>query len=139
MITFIEKKRKTPLNRILSSVLVVTFCANMIVPPQFAAAQMAPQAGLNLPAPGAMLNLTHGFMPPLIKGVMIHPENPLAFDFIVEPGQEKMGNEELRAESRKLIKYFLASLTVPEDQLWVNLSPYENGRVISDTFGVTEM
>jgi len=32
-------------------------------------------------------------------------------------------NDELKDESRKLIKYFLASLTIPEKDLWVNLSP----------------
>jgi len=32
-------------------------------------------------------------------------------------------NQELRTEATKLIKYFLASLTIPEKDLWVNLSP----------------
>ncbi|MBF0122582.1 MAG: hypothetical protein HQL21_04120, partial [Candidatus Omnitrophica bacterium] len=39
----------------------------------------------------------------------------------------------------RLIKYFLASITVPEKDLWVNLSPYEKDRIIPDAFGVTEM
>ena len=53
-----------------------------------------------------------------------------------------MGIQEIRKlkeEADKLIKYFLASLTVPEDELWVNLSPYEEGRIISKKFGQTEM
>jgi hypothetical protein len=32
-------------------------------------------------------------------------------------------DQELRTEAAKLIKYFLASLTIPEKDLWVNLSP----------------
>ena len=33
----------------------------------------------------------------------------------------------------------MASLTVPEGDLWVNLSPYEQNRVIPDALGQTEM
>ncbi|MDO8675766.1 MAG: hypothetical protein Q7K71_06610 [Candidatus Omnitrophota bacterium] len=39
----------------------------------------------------------------------------------------------------KLIKYFLASLTIPEQDLWVNLSPYEKDRIVPQSFGQTEM
>ncbi len=45
----------------------------------------------------------------------------------------------LKKESNKLIRYFLASLAVPEDQMWVNLSPYEKNRIIPESFGQTEM
>src|SRR5208283_2771084 len=44
-----------------------------------------------------------------------------------------------RTEANKLIKYFLASLTIPEKDLWVNLSPYEKDRIIPNSFGLTEM
>ncbi|MBF0619658.1 MAG: hypothetical protein HQL19_05770 [Candidatus Omnitrophica bacterium] len=38
-----------------------------------------------------------------------------------------------------MIQHFLASLTTPSNDLWVNLSPYEGGRVIPDQFGQTLM
>ena len=38
-----------------------------------------------------------------------------------------------------MVGYFLASLTVPEDQIWVNLSPYEQERMIAEGLGQTEM
>src|SRR5208283_4730414 len=44
-----------------------------------------------------------------------------------------------RTEANKLIKYFLASLTIPEKDLWVNLSPYEKDRIVPQSFGRTEM
>ena len=44
-----------------------------------------------------------------------------------------------KQEVTKLIKYFLASLTIPESDLWVNLSPYEKNRIIPQSFGLTEM
>jgi len=101
-------------------------------------AQLIP-AVLNLPAPGAMVTITPGFSPAIVKGITIHPDNPLMFDFIVHPGDDGLEGEELRNESTKLIKYFLASLTTPEDQMWVNLSPYEKDRIVPDSFGETEM
>ncbi|MBI5416195.1 MAG: hypothetical protein HZA29_05210, partial [Candidatus Omnitrophica bacterium] len=137
MITDITSKRKNLPYRILSCFIAVSFVFNVVLPPGFA--QMAPQTILNLPAPGTMVSPTAGFAPILVKGMIIHPENPLQFDFIVDPGDSRLRGEELRAESTRLIKYFLASLTVPEDELWVNLSPYEKDRIISDTLSQTEM
>jgi hypothetical protein len=48
-------------------------------------------------------------------------------------------DQELRTEATKLIKYFLAGLTIPEKDLWVNLSPYEKDRIVPHSFGLTEM
>jgi len=78
-------------------------------------------------------------MPPIIRGLTIYPENPFQFDFLVDPGDDALEGKQLESESTKLIKYFLASLTVPEDQMWVNLSPYEKDRIIPENFGQTEM
>ncbi|MDO8675846.1 MAG: histidine phosphatase family protein [Candidatus Omnitrophota bacterium] len=39
----------------------------------------------------------------------------------------------------KLIKYFLTALTIPEKDLWVNLSPYEKDRMIAENLGKTQM
>ena len=53
--------------------------------------------------------------------------------------QESRLKNNFKQESTKLIKYFLASLTIPEKDLWVNLSPYEKNRIVPDAFGKTEM
>jgi len=90
------------------------------------------------------------FNPPILKGIKVHPDNPFRFDFILDKGDglsngvipAKAGilnQEQLKQESTKLIKYFLASLTIPEKDLWVNLSPYEKDRIIPNSFGLTEM
>ncbi len=92
-----------------------------------------------LPAPGVMVNLSSKFNPPILKGIKVHPDNPFRFDFILDKGNSKLNNDELKEESTRLIKYFLASLTVPEQDLWVNLSPYEKNRIIPPSFGLTEM
>jgi len=54
-------------------------------------------------------------------------------------GNNQNDDRELRVEATRLIKYFLASLTIPEKDLWVNLSPYEKDRIIPPSFGQTEM
>ena len=99
-----------------------------------------------LPAPGVMVHLSPPRNPPLLKGIKVHPDNPFRFDFILDVGDGskqslngQVMNLPLQQEATKLIKYFLASLTVPEKDLWVNLSPYEKDRIIPNSFGLTEM
>jgi len=92
-----------------------------------------------LPAPGVMVHLSPEFSPPILKGIKVHPDNPFRFDFILDKGDKELSNAQIKGESSKLVKYFLASLTIPEKDLWVNLSPYEKGRIIPQSFGLTEM
>jgi len=75
----------------------------------------------------------------MLKGIKAHPDNPFRFDFILDKGDSGIADDQLKDESTKLIKYFLASITVPEKDLWVNLSPYEKDRIIPKSFGLTEM
>ncbi len=63
----------------------------------------------------------------------------MRFNFILDTGDTNLADEALKVEAEKLIKYFLAALTVSEQDLWVNLSPYEKDRIIPEAFGVTEM
>ena len=71
----------------------------------------------------------------------IHPDNPVLLDFIVDSGHSglKIDSQAFKNESQKLIKYFLAALTIKEKDLWVNLSPYEKDRMLSADLGQTEM
>ncbi len=124
------------MKRYLSCLILTCFVFNTIIPPQVAQAQLQ---GVALPAVGTMVTKSNAFSPSIIKGITVHPENPLAFDFIVDTGDNRIQGKELRSEANKMIKYFLASLTVPEKDLWVNLSPYEKGRIIAEGFGKTEM
>ena len=98
-----------------------------------------------LPKPGVMVHLSPPLNPPILKGIKVHTDNPFRFDFILDKGDshpEEQSDEgsqkrdssafksmpqndtQLKEELTKLIKYFLASLTIPEKDLWVNLSPY---------------
>lgn len=121
--------------KLLSLTVIVCFFLTTIAP--YAHANTV----LGLPAPGTMVNLSPAYVPVIVKGVRVHPENPILFDFIVDTGNSGLtaNNPQLKIESQKLIKYFLASLTIPEDDVWVNLSPYEKNRIIPDQLGQTEM
>ncbi len=122
--------------KIVSFILLITFPASQVMAQPLASYATS---SLTLPPVGTMINTTPAFEPTLIKGVTVFPDNPLRFDFIVDTGDSVLEDDALKSESNKLIKYFLASLTVPEEDLWVNLSPYEAERIIPEKFGHTEM
>ena len=94
---------------------------------------------IDLPTPGTMLNSGKSFDSVLMKGVKIYPDNPLKFDFIIDTADSKLKGEALKNEINKLVKYFLASLTVSENDVWVNLSPYEEDRIIPEKLAATAM
>ncbi len=95
--------------------------------------------GLALPSRQAglpkLLTPTATFKPVLLKGLKVFPDMPFKMDFLMDQGQGKVSTE----ESQRLIKYFLAGLTIPNGDLWVNLSPYEKNRIIPESFGQTAM
>ncbi len=123
--------------RLLSVFIAFTFSLTSILPPGYA--QVLPQTLLNLPVPGAMVTPTPAFVPVLLKGMIIHPDNPLQFDFIIDSGNTDFKEDKIKIESERLVKYFLASMTIPKDDLWVNLSPYESDKIIPEELGKTEL
>ncbi len=124
--------RFTKLQRKLSFVVLVTFCVTVLSPLPSSLAQ-------TLPAPGSQVSLSASYVPAVIKGLQLSSDNPFRFDFIVDTGDSLLEGDSLKQESSKLIKYFLASLTIPDESMWVNLSPYESDRIIEDDFGKTAM
>ncbi|MEW5894812.1 MAG: hypothetical protein AB1650_03475 [Candidatus Omnitrophota bacterium] len=126
--------------RLLSVLLSLTLTVSFNVP---ASAQNAGVpigiAGLDLPAPGAMLSPGIAYNPPLMAGMTIYPDHQLKFDFLISTGDDNLQGDAFRDEAKKLINYFLASLTVPDQEMWVNLSPYEEDRIIARGLGTTEM
>jgi galactose mutarotase-like enzyme/CheY-like chemotaxis protein len=113
--------------------LALLLIISLSLPPQ------AMAQALNLPAPGTMVTVSDAFTPVMMKGLKVHPENPLQFDFLIDSGHSGMAlqSDAFKAESDRLIRYFLASLTIPEKDLWVNLSPYEHDRMINAELGKT--
>ncbi|MBF0483793.1 MAG: hypothetical protein HQL25_03695 [Candidatus Omnitrophica bacterium] len=108
------------------------------------------QSVLSVPAPTTLVQLSQPFNPPMLTGIKVHTDNPFRFEFILDAGNNNDKNSvgaryfvpesaDIKQEANRLIKYFLASLTVPEKDLWVNLSPYEKDRIVPEAFGKTEM
>ncbi len=130
----------------LSIVLTITFTFSSLGPVSQAHADV-----LNLPIPGTMVSLSPVYEPVMIKGLTVHKDNPFLFDFIVDVGQDwghvpdaeggryVSPQDALKKEGEKLIKYFFASLAIPEKDLWVNLSPYEKDRTIPEELSKTDM
>ncbi|MBF0512413.1 MAG: hypothetical protein HQL13_08850, partial [Candidatus Omnitrophica bacterium] len=90
-----------------------------------------------LPKPGERLDVSTHVLPCLVKGLGIDPQEPLQFDFIIDNGKDSVQQEIVKQQALRMAKYFLAAITVPEQQLWVNLSPYEKNRIIENDLGQT--
>ncbi|MBF0511973.1 MAG: serine/threonine protein kinase [Candidatus Omnitrophica bacterium] len=127
--------------KIMTLIVLKAFIGTMILPiPVLQAVQWT------LPIPGHMVSLSLPANPPVLKGLKVYSDNPFRFDFILDKGDSvetplmaSLQNSELKKEANRLIKYFLASITISEKDLWVNLSPYEKNRIIPPSFGRTEM
>lgn len=133
----LSQNRSSLSYRVFSAFLIVSFLWTCVLPPGAAFAKG--NTFLNLPAPGMMVRTSKAFVPVLLKGMTIHADDPFRFDFIIDSGNTNLKAEELKAESERLVKYFLASMTIPKDDLWVNLSPLEKDRIVPDELGKTEL
>jgi hypothetical protein len=89
-----------------------------------------------LPVPGTMVALSAESHDILLKGIQFNPADPLKLEFLFNTGDRSLIN---RKDASKLIGYFLAALTVPEKDLWVNLSPFEKERVMDDELSKTDL
>ncbi len=123
---------RSRLSRCLSLIVLFHFFVLSAIPPGYA-------QSVSLPAVGALVPLSPGFQPAVLRGVQVDPIKHLELKFIVDGGQSGLKGESLEKETKDLVNYFLASLAIPEDDLWVNLSPYENDRVVPTNLGNTDM
>ena len=77
------------------AVLVVIITLQFAMPVPVLYAQPASQDILDLPAPGSLLTTSESFEPALLKGLTIHADNPLLFDFIVDPGDSGLSGRKV--------------------------------------------
>lgn len=119
----------------ITHLVLVAFLAASLGPMPQATAQTL----IDLPAPGMMVNRSGLYEPLELKGIMVNIKEPLRFKFLIDKGNSNLAGQSLTEEITRLSKYFLTCLAVPEDDLWVNLSPYEKDRIIPGNFGITLM
>ena len=134
------------IRKVISIVILAAFFATSVKSPAYGSTSLTTGAQSvqetmmsRLPTPGVMVHLSPEFTPAHLQGLTIHPDNALRFDFLIHRGDENLEGDQKKEEYKKLVKYFLASLTIPDEDQWVNLSPYEKNRIIKDDFGKTEM
>jgi hypothetical protein len=72
-------------------------------------------------------------------GLRFNKNNPLFLSFILNNGSEKLSQNASREQLDKIMRYFLGALTMPGEDLWVNLSPYEDDIICPNTLGETEL
>lgn len=89
-----------------------------------------------LPKPGTILSLSDDFSYPVLKGLKIDRNNPMNLNFVVDSNEHNTLNNEIAS---KLVSYFLAALTIDKSDIWVNLSPYEQDRVIDSNLAITDL
>jgi hypothetical protein len=132
------------MRRGITALILAAFLTNTFVPYAHASAafggetspaRMAGGQLMDLPDAGMRLDLSQAFAAPLLKGIKVYGNDPFRLDFILDRGDGTPAKD----DANRLIKYFLAALTVPEEDLWVNLSPYEKDRIVPEAFGRTEM
>jgi len=71
-------------------------------------------------------------------GMKLNEENPLLIDFYVYSKIWDPTNSKDK-DYQELIDFFLVSLSSPPNELWVNLSPYEENRIIPEFLSKTNM
>ncbi len=92
-----------------------------------------------MPVPGTLVSLSPAYTPAHLQGITVDPNDPFQFSFLVHRSEEVLSSQHKNEEYTKIVKYFLAALTIPDKDQWVNLSPYESGRIIEGDLGKTEM
>ena len=58
------------------------------------------------------ISLSPAFTPVLMRGLHPDPGNPLKFEFIIDSGDTGFEGDRLKAESERLVRYFMAALTL---------------------------
>ncbi|MCP4652650.1 MAG: hypothetical protein GY858_04625 [Candidatus Omnitrophica bacterium] len=101
------------------------------------AAKSAQSSIYNLPPTNQLVEVSSNkSVGPVLKGITVNQNNPFELEFTIDLGDASDISEE---EAAKLVEYFFAAITIPEEDLWVNLSPHEEDRVISDNLSFTQM
>jgi len=92
-----------------------------------------------MPQPNQMISPSAKADLPYIVGMRFSSSDIFKFTFILNTGMANAKESQIRPEAEKIGKYFLAALTIPEKDIWVNLSPYEQERITTPSLGMTDL
>lgn len=116
--------------------LILSIFASTIVAADALHMSVAYASVSGLPAPGTMVQMTNDYSLPILKGLKINPDKPFDLNFIVDANDQGKISKE---EANKLISYFMAALTIDKENIWVNLSPYEQERITDPNLAITDL
>lgn len=120
----------------VSVLVAAVFFFSGIVGPDIMMLRSAYAESLNLSPVNQFIPLSNTYSFPILKGLKFDPANPLEMKFIIDTADKR---EVTKEEAATLIRYFLASLTIPEEEIWVNLSPYEEDKIIPPALAQTDL
>ncbi|MFC1698750.1 hypothetical protein ACFL1I_02155 [Candidatus Omnitrophota bacterium] len=81
------------------------------------------------------------YTPPTLKSLIVHPESTdNYFDFILDTQEEPVEDEDsLEPIAKELIDYFFLGITLPSDDLWVNLNSVRQNAITSPRLALTDI
>lgn len=123
-----------PFKKILSYFVVLCISTTLIS--EVFKVRLGNAHDLDLPKPTELLSWGRAYMPVLIKGIKLNVDDPLEIEFIYDLNDDKLLKND---EAELLVNYFMAALTIKDEDLWVNLSPYEANRVMADSLLQTQL
>jgi hypothetical protein len=121
--------------KVVAGLVAVTFAAVFLFS-DLLRTKEGSAATMGLPEPAKVLRPSTAYELPLLKGLKIDVNDPLNLEFIIDGGDKDRVN---KRDVAMLTNYFLAGVTMPGEDLWVNLSPYESDRIINDQLSQTDL
>jgi hypothetical protein len=83
-----------------------------------------------------VLTLSEPYSYPVLQGMRFYPDNPFRLDFFINTRDQSTID---RPQTARLVEYFLAAMSMPRTDIWVNLSPDDKDRVIPSPLDLTAM
>ena len=134
------KKYVYPIGRRVIVVWVlIAFVSTLLLSDLFRVKNSAYAAIKDLPSPSKLLKPSQEFQGPMLKGIYFNPDTPSQLEFILDPGDSRLSESKRQEAAALQVRYFIAGLVTPAERLWVNLSPYEEDKVVVQEHQVTEL
>ena len=79
--------------------------------------------------------------PPTLKSLIVHPNSSTNyFDFVLDSGESTFETEaQLKPQAKELIDYFFLGITLPSEDLWVNLNSVRQNEITSPRLALTDI
>ena len=81
------------------------------------------------------------YNPPTLKSLIVHPDSTdNYFDFILDIREEEVEDaQEIEPLAKELIDYFFLGITLPSEDLWVNLNSVRESEITSPRLSLTDI